>query len=278
MRLLGLHEAEELLRSHLGQLAEEIGGVVGFHRVEDVGGALIVELLEDVHLLVFGHLFQRVGQAVVGKLLGHFDQAILGEIEEGVGEVGGLELGEARHQLLGRLRFARLLVFAHLRPGGEGRRALREGRSSRLGSPQEQLADVPVPEAAALDGDVLDDGGARSVAQEDATTDELGHDPHLAAALLEAAHVDQAGGDDLARTDRGDTADREEHVTPTGDLHDQPDDPGRVIGTEDDDHVAHLAQPVARGVEDGAAGQAGDEYPLRAHDSSVDRRRGRMEE
>jgi hypothetical protein len=43
-----------------------------------------------MHLVVFGHLLQRVGETVVGELLRDFEEAFVGQVEQGVGEVGGL--------------------------------------------------------------------------------------------------------------------------------------------------------------------------------------------
>ena len=50
-----------------------------------------------------------------------------------------------------------------------------------------------------------------------------------------------------------------------GDLDDEADHARRIVFAVDDDDVADLAEPVARGVEDGAPRQACDEDPLRAH-------------
>ena len=104
-----------------------------------------------------------------------------------------------------------------------------------------------------------------AVGEEHPAADQLGHDPHLAAALLEAPDVDQTGRDDLAGGDRGDPADRDEDVAAAGDLDDQADDARRIVLAEDDHDIAHLAEPIAGGVEDGAPRQACDEDPLRAH-------------
>ena len=41
--LLGLHELEEVLAALLGQLGDEVGGVVGLHVVEHVGRAVVAE-------------------------------------------------------------------------------------------------------------------------------------------------------------------------------------------------------------------------------------------
>jgi hypothetical protein len=101
-------------------------------------------------------------------------------------------------------------------------------------------------------------------------TDDRGarHDAHLAAALLEAAHVDEPGRDDLAGLDRGDPPDRQEDVAAPG-ISTTAHHTRRVVFSVDDDDVTDFAEPVARGVEDGAAHQACHENPLRTHPSSV---------
>jgi hypothetical protein len=95
-----------------------------------------------------------------------------------------------------------------------------------------------------------------SVGEVHATTEKLAHDAHLAAALLEASNVDESGRDDLAGLDRGDAPDRQEDVATPRDLDDQAHHTRRVVFSVDDDHVTDFAEPVARGVEDGAAHQA----------------------
>ena len=54
-----------------------------------------------------------------------------------------------------------------------------------------------------------------------------------------------------------------------GDLDDQADHPGRVVFPVDHQHVADLAHAVARGVEDVAPGQSGDEDSGVCHTSNL---------
>ena len=105
--LFGLHELEQVLAALLGQLRDEVGGVVGLHVVEHVGGAVVAEPREDVDLLGLGHLLEHVGEPVVGQLLGDLLPPLRGQVEQGVREVGGLQLGVGGDELLGRLRLAR---------------------------------------------------------------------------------------------------------------------------------------------------------------------------
>ena len=48
-----------------GQLAQQVGGVVGVHRLQHVGGALGLELPEQFDLVVVGQLLHDVGEAFV---------------------------------------------------------------------------------------------------------------------------------------------------------------------------------------------------------------------
>ena len=101
--------------------------------------------------------------------------------------------------------------------------------------------------------------------EDDLAAEHLGDDAHLAAALLEAAQVDEAGRDDLAGADARDAADREEDAALAGDLDDQADHARRIVLAVDHEHVAHLADPVAGGVENGAPGESGDEHSRGTH-------------
>ena len=158
--------------------------------------------------------------------------------------------------------------FAHLAPGGERRLALRERRCA-LRASQEELADLPLAGLALLDRDVLDGGLARAVVEDDLAAEHLGDDPHLAAALLEAAQVDETGRDDLAAADRGDPADRDEDAALARDLDDETDHTRGIVLAVHDEDVARLADPIAGGVEDGAPGESGDEDSRCAHGSNL---------
>ena len=103
----------------------------------------------------------------------------------------------------------------------------------------------------------------------DLAAEHLGDDAHLAAALLEAAQVDEPGRDDLAGADAGDAADRHEDAALAGDLDDEADHARRVVLAVHDEDVAHLADPIARGVEDGAPGESGDEDSRGAHATNL---------
>ena len=57
-------------------------------------------------LLALGHLLEHVGEAVVGELLGDLEHALLRQVEQGVREVGRLQVGVRGDELLGGLRLA----------------------------------------------------------------------------------------------------------------------------------------------------------------------------
>ena len=127
----------------------------------------------------------------------------------------------------------------------------------------ERARHAPPAGAELLDADVLDDGVddlALVGAHLHGTLEELGDDEGLVAALLEAAHVDQAGRDDLATLDGGHPGHRHEHPATAGHLDDQADDAGPGAGqAEGDDDVANPADLVTERVEDTQLGQAADE-------------------
>ena len=158
--------------------------------------------------------------------------------------------------------------LAHLAPRDVGRLALRERRCA-LRPAHEELVDLPLAGLLLLDRDVLDRRLARAVVEGDLAAEHLGDDAHLAAALLEAAQVDEAGRDDLAAADRGDPPDRHEDAALAGDLDDEADHARRVVLAVHDEDVAHLADPVAGGVEDGAPGESGDEDSRGAHATNL---------
>src|SRR5205807_2200103 len=54
-----------IISSAIGEVGEEVGGLVGGHRLEDVGGALVVEPGEDLGLHLLARLLEGVGRGLV---------------------------------------------------------------------------------------------------------------------------------------------------------------------------------------------------------------------
>ena len=77
--------------------------------------------------------------------------------------------------------------------------------------------------------------------------------------MFEAAHIDQAGGDDLPAGDRGDPGHRYEDAALAGDLDDQTEHPGSAREAEGDHHVPNASDAVTQRVEDVETRQSGDE-------------------
>ena len=126
------------------------------------------------------------------------------------------------------------------------------------------LAHHPLPGALLAHRHVLDDHLAAAVAHGDRAVEDLRQHQRLGGPLLEPAHVHHAGGDHLTGVHARDASDRQEHPAATGHLHDEPDGArGQSAGPEDDDDVPDPPHLVALRVEDGEAGQAGDEDPRR---------------
>ena len=152
-----------------GQLAEQVGGVVGLHRLEHVGGAVAVQGLQDRDLVVLGQLLEDVGEPLVVELGGQLEAALVGQVVEHVGDVGGLHLLERREQHrralgLGAAGQAADLVDVEQQRLAAAAQPSLQARARRARA-DEHLRDRPVPLAVGLDGDVLDGRGAAAVAQ-----------------------------------------------------------------------------------------------------------------
>ena len=89
--------------SSAGQLAEQVGGVVGRHRLEHVGGALVLQAAEQLDLLLLGHLLEDVGEPLVVEGGGDLGAALAGQVVHDAGEVGGAQLLEDGEQVGGAL-------------------------------------------------------------------------------------------------------------------------------------------------------------------------------
>ena len=142
-------------------------------------------------------------------------------------------------------------------------RASPRRRSPLPGRRTNSRVDRPVAGALLLHRDVLD-GDRAVLAAGHLAVEQLAEDERLGRSLLEAAHVHQAGRDDLAGVDRGDPGHRQEDAAAAGHLDDQSEHPGRLAAdAQGHDDVAHPADLVADRVEHGDPGQARDEDPCR---------------
>jgi hypothetical protein len=75
--LVGLHQVEQRLLLPLGQLGEQVGGVVRVHLLQDVGGALRRQRGDDLDLVVLGQLLEHVGEALVVQRGGDLEAGVL---------------------------------------------------------------------------------------------------------------------------------------------------------------------------------------------------------
>ena len=87
-RFLRLHQVQQYLLVRLGQLGQQVGGVVRVHLLEDVGGPFGLQRGEDLHLVVLGQLLQDVGEPLVVQRGRHLDPPAVGQVLQHVGEVG----------------------------------------------------------------------------------------------------------------------------------------------------------------------------------------------
>jgi hypothetical protein len=82
-----------------GSSPEQVGGVVGRHRLQHVGGALVLQAAEQLDLLVLGHLLEHVGQALVVQGRGDLGPPLAGQVVHDAREVGRVQLLEHRSRL-----------------------------------------------------------------------------------------------------------------------------------------------------------------------------------
>ena len=277
--LVGFHQLEQLLLPVRGQLGQQVGRVVGLHRLEHVGGAFGVETGEDLDLVVLGQLLEDVGQLVVVKSRGDLGAALRRQVVDHLREVGDAQVVVVLEQLRHALRSGvdlesgdvldvdedRLTPTAQVQatPAGDGVLAA------------EHLGDVPVPPPR-LHGDVLDGAGERPVGRvhRDAALEQLGQDQRLVGALLEPAHVDQSGRDHLPCVQRGHAGHGDEHPPTPWHLGDEPDHPGpEGRRAERHDDVTHPPDGVSQRVEDAQSRKTrAEDTGSRSHVARLDHR------
>ena len=167
-----LHERDEPPGAILGQVGDQVGGVVGRHGREQLGGLVVRQVDEQRRLIRRVHLLQGVGGELVLEDAEHGGALLRRELVRDVGDVGRvqqLELG-ARH--------------------GQAHRALVGGLEVDL---------LPVDEvrlgvAAALDEAVADLG--QTDASQDGAAGDV--DRHHVQAGARAHELDVVDADDLA--------------------------------------------------------------------------------
>ena len=116
----------------------------------------------------------------------------------------------------------------------------------------------PVAVAGLLHADVEDGSGHVAAGDGDRRVEHLADDEGLGRPLLEAAHVEQAGGVHLPAVDVRDPGHRDEDPSSPEHLGDQAQHPGLAhLGPHRGNDVTHLADLVPLGVEDRQADQAG---------------------
>ena len=222
-----------------------------------------LEQLDDLHLLVVWHFLQHVSQPVILQFAGDLDAALDVHLMQGIGEVGGLHLIVRSNIGAGCLRFMQGRVDDRI-PGHQqafpAGPAQAQQPAGGFAAAHVVIGDDPVPVAFLAQPDVLHRRIAGAVGKDHAAVKKLGGDQDLGATLDEAAHVHQAGADDLARFHGGDAGHRDKHAAFAGDLDDHADALGGFGERAGNHHdVTQPAQAVAQRVEHVKAQQACDE-------------------
>lgn len=130
-------------------------------------------------------------------------------------------------------------------------------RTARAPLPYEDPVDLPVPAGGQLlDGDVEDGDLLVRLDERDPPVEQLPDDEPLGGPLLEAADVEDAGGDDLTGLDAGHAGHGQEDAAAGGQFDDEAEQPrGPPPDAQHGDQVANPAHLVAVRVEDGDAGE-----------------------
>ena len=99
LRLVLVHQLQQLLGGLGRQLGDQVGGVVGRHLLQHVGCPFAAELVEDLHLVVLRQLLQDVRQPLVVESRGNLAAPLGRQIVDDAREVGGTHRVERRQQV-----------------------------------------------------------------------------------------------------------------------------------------------------------------------------------
>ncbi len=229
-------------------------------------------MLEDLDLVLLGQLLEDVREPLVVHPGDHLAAPLRGQLVDHVGGVRGTQVGERGDQVLGALVVLALVETLDVVPLHDvGLRSPAEPLGA-LG--ERDPGEHPVPGPGLFHRDVEDDSLDAGAAHLHPAVEHLPDDKGLGRPLLEAAHVQQAGGDHLARVDVGHPGHRREDLAAPEDLHDETHHARlSYVGPQHHDDVAHLAHLVALGVEDGQARETCREHAdgCRAHPAAPPR-------
>ena len=256
--------AEQLLARAVGQVGDEVGGVVGRHLLEDVGGALGGEALEHLDLGLGLHLLDGVGDGLVVERGQDAGPVARRELVDDRRQVGRVELGQAgvrdAQPDRGDARLDRvdvLPVDVSLRrrqpqvAGQDPVRALDPEPAQQPGRPDIDRHQVE-PAVDVVEAQVVDAHDLAPVDVDDLLVEQVGAQPDLVRPLRETGDVD--GGARQARAagiEPGDLRPGQEDAPPIG----RDDEAGdrRVAVADGDDEIVDLAQRLPVGVEHGSA-------------------------
>ena len=250
---LRFHQAEQSFLDAVGQLGQQVGGVVRVHGLEDVRRAGLVEVGQQLLLVVLRQFLQHVGQPVVVEHVGHLVPQFGVQLAQDAGGVGGAQTLEGGEHLLRTAdRVAGQLGRVHAADIGPGHHLHRCPAADPAGPfAHGEPGDHPVPGPGPFHRRVDDDRRARRGGQLNLGAEQLADQPQLQRALLEPAHADRTGGQrDGVRFQAADPEHRHEDRPAGRQLDDQAERSGRFAVQPQRDHdVAHLADRLPTGSE-----------------------------
>ncbi len=215
-------------------------------------------MLEDLDLVLLGQLLEHVRQPFVVEGRDHLGPSFGRQLVDHVRRVSRPQVRERGDEVLGALVLLPLVETLHVVPLHDVGLCPAPETLGALG--QGDAREHPVAGAGLLHRHVEDDAFHACAAHPDLPVEHLADHESLGRALLEAAHVQQSGGDHLTGVDVGHPGHRGEDLAAPEHL-DHQSDHARLayVGPQHHHDVAHLAHGVALGVEHRQPRQPGGE-------------------
>ncbi len=253
LRLLRLHQSKELGPALLGQVGDQVGGLIGAHLLEDVGRPFGRKVVEDVDLVLRGQLLEHIGSTALLER-GHDAGPIAWrELLDDVGDIGGVQRGErlvgdaqleARDARLNRIDVLPFDVVFDRKAKGARKALAGTGQSEPAEDSGQPHVDGYQPESPPHRGelDVVDAHDLPALHVDDLLVLQVEPEADLIRTLLEVGDVDARGMQ--ARTalvDRIDIGPGQEDVAIAADTHDNAGD-RRVLLAKGHDQIADPAE------------------------------------
>ena len=257
--VLGVHQTQQRLGFGIGELAEEVGGIIGIHGFENVGTTIDTEVVHHLDLVVVGEFLDDIGQAFVIERERDLHSPLDRQFAHCVGHVGGAQILELHQQLRDALpghRQGRLRQSLHVLPVDD----MDGSATSEPGAltPHCDAGDEPIAGADEFDPEIDHDRVhvvqflEFRIVHADLGIEDLGEDENLVRPLRESAQTHVSGVQlNRVRFDARHAQHRHENSSARGKLDDETEDARlRASHPHGDHQVTDTADGLAVGTED----------------------------